>query len=445
MSTQTQPPVSADGDNRQQNGVRTYRGRRLEDLIPKIRAELGPDAIILREREGLMGGINGFFAQRFIEVEARAGARQVDIYDDDELVAPAAAPTAEPAFAPPEESFAAQLEAAAATPPEEDIDPEPEPDPAPQLLDQPELQPIAPEPEPQPEPVAIEAPEPATPAPAAPTKTRRTRVRRAPKPAQPPAPGAQIDAGAAGAVARELVSRGVSEGWTHQLISEAAAHWSPFAEEGGLPEAVRIAIAASISRPGPLPIGGAAIAFVGAGGAGKTRCSASLAAAYRRASTLQVEILSMSGTAGRRQLTDLLKGHDVSVNGVSDRRALVRRLLKTRGSSLVVIDTEAVAPSDVSAVGALAADLETLALDAIYIALPATIGAESGRRLLAGLAPLQPTGIVITHADETDQLGVAVELACASGMPIAFVHDGLDLQRALSAPNPAWIARRLLP
>src|SRR5262249_41225452 len=121
------------------------------------------------------------------------------------------------------------------------------------------------------------------------------------------------------------------------------------------------------------------------------------------------------------------------------------RLQKSRAGSLVVIDTEGVAPSAPAAVSTLAAELESLTLDAIYIALPATIGAESGRRLLAGLAPLRPTGIAITHTDETDQLGVAVELASASGTPIAFVHDGLDMQHALTAPNPNWIARRLLP
>ena len=60
------------GHSKPAEGVRTYRGRKLEDLIPSIRQDLGADAIILREPEGLMGGINGFFAQRFIEVEARA-------------------------------------------------------------------------------------------------------------------------------------------------------------------------------------------------------------------------------------------------------------------------------------------------------------------------------------------------------------------------------------
>ena len=63
--------------------MRTYRGRTLEEILPQIREELGPDAIILREREGLVGGVGGFFAQRFIEVEARRGDGQsIDIYDD---------------------------------------------------------------------------------------------------------------------------------------------------------------------------------------------------------------------------------------------------------------------------------------------------------------------------------------------------------------------------
>ncbi|MGH2950380.1 MAG: hypothetical protein ACRDPC_29615, partial [Solirubrobacteraceae bacterium] len=49
----------------------TYRGRSLEELLPKIRAELGPDAIVLRRREGLAGGVAGFFQRSYVEVEAR--------------------------------------------------------------------------------------------------------------------------------------------------------------------------------------------------------------------------------------------------------------------------------------------------------------------------------------------------------------------------------------
>ena len=86
MSTQMTEPRN--GHDRELSGVRTYRGRKLEDLIPQIRAELGPDAIILRQREGLMGGVGGFFAQKCVEVDAQAAPHtpQIDIYDEDEPV-----------------------------------------------------------------------------------------------------------------------------------------------------------------------------------------------------------------------------------------------------------------------------------------------------------------------------------------------------------------------
>ncbi len=77
------PSQPAGADRVDQSGVRTYRGRTIEELIPRIRAELGPDAIILREREGLTGGIGGFFAQRCVEIDARPAPR-ISLYDDDD-------------------------------------------------------------------------------------------------------------------------------------------------------------------------------------------------------------------------------------------------------------------------------------------------------------------------------------------------------------------------
>src|SRR4051794_40766309 len=51
--------------------VKTYRGSTLEELLPQIREELGSDAIVLRRREGLAGGVGGFFQKHFVEVDAR--------------------------------------------------------------------------------------------------------------------------------------------------------------------------------------------------------------------------------------------------------------------------------------------------------------------------------------------------------------------------------------
>src|SRR5919201_1585423 len=52
--------------------VQTFRGRSLEEVLPQVREALGPDAIVLRRREGLAGGVGGFFQRPFVEVEARS-------------------------------------------------------------------------------------------------------------------------------------------------------------------------------------------------------------------------------------------------------------------------------------------------------------------------------------------------------------------------------------
>src|SRR5436190_17039772 len=51
--------------------ARTFRGRSLEDLLARVREELGPDAIVLRRREGLAGGVGGFFQRPYVEIDAR--------------------------------------------------------------------------------------------------------------------------------------------------------------------------------------------------------------------------------------------------------------------------------------------------------------------------------------------------------------------------------------
>ena len=73
-----------------QNGsdTRVYRGKSLEEVLPKVRAELGPDAVVIRRRDGLVGGVGGFFQRPFVEIEARPGVPHVDIRDEEESTLP---------------------------------------------------------------------------------------------------------------------------------------------------------------------------------------------------------------------------------------------------------------------------------------------------------------------------------------------------------------------
>src|SRR3954449_5965584 len=92
--------------NGNQGDTRTFRGASLEELLPQIREELGPDALITRQRDGIVGGIGGFFGKKTVEVEAQpAGSPlpppsglasqppRLDLYDTSESEAEEARPT----------------------------------------------------------------------------------------------------------------------------------------------------------------------------------------------------------------------------------------------------------------------------------------------------------------------------------------------------------------
>ena len=49
---------------------KSYSGKDLAELVPRIRDELGPDAVILKQRQTQSGGVGGFFSRRGVEVLA---------------------------------------------------------------------------------------------------------------------------------------------------------------------------------------------------------------------------------------------------------------------------------------------------------------------------------------------------------------------------------------
>ena len=287
-----------------------------------------------------------------------------------------------------------------------------------------------------------------TPIPSAPARDggpRRPPTTLRPFPGAPaPAPGGQLDNVLAGAIARELTGQGISEAWAHELIVTAAAHLTPFTPGGELRAGVRAVIAGGIMAPPPLPSSGAAVAFVGPGGSGKSRCTAALAAAYGRASTLQARVVSLGGGPRAADVAGLLADRDVPVELLRG-AAAADAIARGRERGLVVVDTDTTSPVDAQGIAALADTLAPLGLDAIYLTLPATMSATAARGLLDGLEELSPSALVITHADEANELGIVAELAYLSGLPIAFIHGGLELDTALIATDPAGIAARVLP
>jgi flagellar biosynthesis GTPase FlhF len=533
--------------------VRVYRGRSVDDIIPQIQRELGADAIIVRRRDGLAGGVLGFFQHPYVEIEAMRGVEGVDIYDEDEPVGPpeptpAAAPEPEPPPPPlrqppprvspdpvqqpapaatrptpaPSSAYvstqlaalarAAPAEGGFRAPPATAHHDTPYPDapypdtpyPAP-----PRSAPPRPAP-PRSAPPYPEAPYPASPGPEAPyvdTPHHEAPYPAPPRPAVPPldtprptappaaveqrpaptpvqraseplgrahvdfhelivrdepqpyadadaafaeyapprrrapvrerravAPGSQARARAG--VERGLRRVGVSAELARELVEGAAAHTLPLAPRSGLAQAVRTTLAQRIPVAPPLPTRGAAIVVVGAGGTGKTTCCAALLAAYRNGSTLPASFATLTRGAERGDLRLILAPRIVKPIAAGTPRAL-SALRRSKDDGLTVVDTPRLSPADKAGIRALALLLGELKPERIVVALPATLGAEAAAQLLSALRPLGANALAVTHVDETDQIGVAIEAACRFSLAPEYLLD--------CSPSGAWRLRRVDP
>jgi flagellar biosynthesis GTPase FlhF len=155
--------------------------------------------------------------------------------------------------------------------------------------------------------------------------------------------------------------------------------------------------------------------LVGPGGAGKTSCCAALLGAYRRGSALPASCATLTRTQASGELQMLLSPYVMKPTSIDSTRA-VRALRKTKGEGLLVIDTPPISPGDRSGIRKLANLLAGLEPERIVVVLPTTLSAVAAAQLLESLAPLKANALALTHADDTDQIGMAIEAACKFGL-----------------------------
>ena len=396
--------------------TKTYRGRTLEEVLPKIKADLGPDAEIVRQRSGLTGGVGGFFQRQCVEVEARpaeesaqraAGSgqgRTFDAYDEDPGAAPAIS-----SFVPdvvPDEPTVEGL----STPGIQEILRQAAPFADALGAAERELEP-APKPEPEP----AHGPPP-TAHPEAATKLETT----------------MIDAGLDAALARSVVA-------------EVVSHELPFSSRRSLKRLVRRALARRIPIAPTAPAGARSIAFVGPGGSGKTLSTARLAAAYGAGSDLPVVVIALRSSDGGAELSGMLEPLGIGVRNADSGAEARAHLAGAVQHALVVVDTPAVAPRSAAEVAALASELRELGVGEVHLTLPSTYSGPAARELADNLTALEPSHIALTHMDATTHVGALIDYAIRSQRPISYVSRGTGVPGGLEPAEADELAALILP
>ena len=484
--------------------VKTFRGRSLEEVLPQIREELGPDAIVLRRREGLGGGVGGFFQRPYVEVDARkpqGDEKPLEIRSDRATSEGMASPAVQALFeqATP---FADALAAAAREARTEqdtyaggaEFVPTPDPFEAPAGLYGPQpnveaieratkpqaAKPAAGAPAASPSPAA-DAPSPAaeTPAPAPPTpaadapappaaETLAADAPASPGPATPPpaeavtspaadtsddeptfeipsAPVTPIVPPAPGLERPEAADaaeqRLVAAGLSPKLAADVVGEAVVHGLPFSTPRNLKKLIRSALARRIPV------LSELGDGRRviaviGSGGAGKTSAVGHLAATYVQAGAdVAIISLRGDGSLTSRLQPLGIGVIS-ADNAAQAKQRLGTRKPLITLIDTPAAGPSHPAAhVKALAADLKALKPTEVHLALPATLSSAAAAEVAAAVASLGPTHIALTHSDETSRPGAPLELALNAGRPISYVCS-----RDGAAPaDPGALAQQLLP
>lgn len=221
-----------------------------------------------------------------------------------------------------------------------------------------------------------------------------------------------------------LLRRGVPDQIASPVTDDTLCHRVPLQPD----RPARDLLASELARRIPTaPLAGRtgqAVAFVGSGGAGKTRAIARLAAAYGSAGRVPVACVTLHTSGDDGLLASALAPYGIAVHAAPDVPRALDRITALRRHALVLVDTPGVSPGDRQALDRLGATLDLLELDQVALCLPVVLAAPIARRVLRAMRPLGPTMLVATHADEADLLGGVVAVAIDRRVPLAYVSAG---------------------
>ena len=444
------------------NERRAFRADTLEEALRLVSDELGPDAIVVRQREGVVGGIGGFFGKRCVELEAESAPPAepaepgddswFDGWDDTDSDWPTAVTTSLPARAVidaydtgqtiwPTPQPTVRVLPKQAHVPKPAAEPEPEPvdeDPGPlvqAIFEQAapfaeELTtamarvvplPVHVEPEPEPEPEVAPEPEPVLAEEPEPEEVSDT----VPAPEPEPEEEQPVRLCDPGAIERQLIRSGVSEKIAREVVAEAETELrifdplTPFEDQVRRTLARRIRIARATRKKRRV------IALVGPPGSGKTLAAARLLHAHRACGNREVAGLTLASVRDALALADQTRSLAVPITAATEESGLIAELDALDPVDLLVVDTPGVEPEDAERLGTLGYLLELVGADETHLLVPASYGPERVRTLVEAFAPaVGADRLMITHLDGRGTGAAAVSAAVTAKLPISFTAVG---------------------
>src|ERR1700681_1648860 len=196
-------------------------------------------------------------------------------------------------------------------------------------------------------------------------------------------------------------------------------------------------------------VSGVIVAVVGPTGAGKTTTIAKLAARWcMHHGSQDLALVSTDGyrIGAREQLMTYARILGVPMYAANSGMELARTLERLKSKKLVLIDTAGMGPRDVRLTEQLASLQLGAARARVLLALPAQGEGHALEEIVQAFARVAPAACVITKVDEAASLGAVISTTLRHKLKIAYVCDGQRVPEDLHAAHQkrVWLVRAAL-
>jgi flagellar biosynthesis protein FlhF len=199
----------------------------------------------------------------------------------------------------------------------------------------------------------------------------------------------------------------------------------------------------------PTCVSGGITAVVGPTGAGKTTTIAKLAARWcMQHGSEDLALVSMDGhrIGAREQLMTYARILGAPMHAANGAQELLRVLERLKSKKLILIDTAGMGPRDERLTEQLSALKYGASGARVLLALPAQAEGQALDEIVCAFVRVKPAACILTKVDEAASLGAAISTVLRHKLKIAYICNGQRVPEDLHASHlkRIWLVRAAL-
>jgi len=196
----------------------------------------------------------------------------------------------------------------------------------------------------------------------------------------------------------------------------------------------------------PTCVSGGITAVVGPTGVGKTTTIAKLAARWcMKHGAQDLALVSTDGyrIGAREQLMTYARILGAPMHAANNGKELIGVLERLKSKKLILIDTAGMGPRDVRLTEQLATLKHGVPRARVLLALPAQAEAQALDEIVCAFVRIKPAACILTKIDEAASLGAVISTVLRHKLKIAYLCDGQRIPEDLHASHVkrVWLVR----